>query len=95
MSEAFSLDIESGEAIWSHKGLGTGSLMMADGKLIILGEKGTLAIAEASPDGYKVLQEAQILTKKCWTVPVLWNGKVYARNAPGELVCVDVKAADG
>lgn len=89
------LDIESGEETWSHKGLGTGSLMMADGKLIILGEKGTLAIAEASPDGYKVLQEAQILTGKCWTVPVLWNGKVYARNAPGELVCVDVKAAGG
>ena len=69
--------------------------MLADGKLIILGEKGTLVIAEASSDAYKVLREAQILTGKCWTVPVLWDGKIYARNAPGDLVCVDVKSAGG
>ena len=49
-----------------------------------------LAIAEASPDGYKELASAQILSGKCWTVPVLANGKIYARNAAGHLVCVDV-----
>jgi hypothetical protein len=30
------------------------------------------------------------LTGKCWTVPVLANGRIYARNAAGQLVCVDV-----
>ena len=84
------LDLATGEKKWSQGGMGTGSLMLADGKLIILGEKGKLVIAEATPAGYKELASAEILTGKCWTVPVLANGKIYARNAAGQLVCVDV-----
>jgi len=59
--------------------------------LIILSEKGELVIAQATPKEFKVLRRSQILTGKCWTVPVLCNGKIYARNADGKLVCVDVK----
>ena len=84
------LDLATGEKKWSQGGMGTGSLMLADGKLIILGEKGKLVIAEASPGGFKELASAKILTGKCWTVPVLANGRIYARNAAGQLVCVDV-----
>lgn len=84
------LDLVTGEKKWSQGGMGTGSLMLADGKLIILGEKGKLVIAEASPGGFKELVSAKILTGKCWTVPVLANGRIYARNAVGQLVCVDV-----
>jgi outer membrane protein assembly factor BamB len=84
------IDFKTGQKVWSQGGLGTGSLMIAGGKLIILGEKGKLAIAEASPEGYKELASAQILSGKCWTVPVLANGRIYARNAAGHLVCVDV-----
>jgi outer membrane protein assembly factor BamB len=84
------IDLATGEKKWAQGGMGTGSLMIADGKLIILGEKGKLVIAEASPEGYKELASAEILKGKCWTVPVLSNGKIYARNAAGHLVCVDV-----
>ena len=84
------MDFESGQVKWSRDGMGTGSLMSADGKLIILGEKGKLVIAEASPDQYKEVASAQILSGKCWTVPVLADGRIYARNAAGRLVCIDV-----
>ena len=86
------LDFKTGQVKWAQKGFGKGSLMLADGKLIILSEKGKLAIAEASPTGYKELASAQVLPKKkCWTVPVLANGRIYARNNPGgQLVCLDV-----
>ena len=80
-----------GKIQWSHGGLGTGSLMMAGDKLIVLGEYGKLVIAEASPDDYKELASAQILEGKCWTMPVLANGRIYARNAEGRLVCLDVR----
>jgi len=70
----------------------TGSLCLADGKLIILSERGKLVIAEASPKGFEELASAQILQGKCWTVPVLANGRIYARNADGQLVCVDVRS---
>jgi len=89
------LDFKTGQLQWGQRGFGKGSLMLADGKLIILSDKGKLAIAEASPTGYKELSSAQILTGKCWTVPVLANGRIYARNNPdGRLVCLDVSGKD-
>ena len=63
---------------------------IADGKLIVMAEKGKLVIAEAVPDGYKAISEASILSPRCWTVPVLANGRIYVRNAKGDLVCLDV-----
>jgi len=86
------LDFKTGQVKWAQKGFGKGSLMLAGGKLVILSDKGKLAIAEASPAEYRELASAQILPKKkCWTVPVLANGRIYARNNPdGQLVCLDV-----
>lgn len=84
------LDFKTGEVKWTEGSIGKGSLMAADGKLIILSDKGKLIIAEASPDGFKKLAEAQILQGKCWTVPVLSGGKIFARSAKGDVVCVDV-----
>ena len=88
------LNYETGDVKWSQSGMGTGSLMLADGKLIILSERGKLVTAPASPEGFKELSSAQILTGKCWTVPALANGRIYARNAVGDLVCVDVSSKD-
>ncbi|MBA7659198.1 Outer membrane protein assembly factor BamB [subsurface metagenome] len=84
------LDFGTGQTKWSQARLGKGSLMIADGRLIILSERGKLVIAEASPEKFEELASSQILKGKCWTVPVLANGRIYARNADGRLVCVDV-----
>ena len=91
-SELKCLDLKTGGVKWSEKSLGKGSLVAADGKLIILGEKGQLVIVEPSSDAFKPLARAQVLGGKCWTAPVLANGKIYCRNAKGDLVCVDVSA---
>lgn len=87
------LDAKSGTVKWQYKGLGLGSLMAADGKLIVLSERGELVIAEASPKSFRPIARAQVLGGKCWTPPVLANGRIYCRNAQGALVCVDVKGA--
>ena len=86
------IDLATGQVKWAQGGMGTGSLMLADGKLVILSERGKLVIAEASPEKFTELASAQILNGKCWTVPVLANGRVYARNAAGDLVCVDIRS---
>jgi outer membrane protein assembly factor BamB len=84
------LDFNTGEVKWSQSGLGKGTLMAADGKLIVLAEKGELVIAAADPTAFKPLTRWQVLGGKCWTAPVLSNGRIYCRNARGDLVCVDV-----
>jgi hypothetical protein len=87
------IGLEKGDTKWSE-GLGRGTVAMADGKLIVLPERGELIIAEASTAGFKKLSFGRILRNKCWTVPVLANGKIYARDAGkkgvGDLVCVTV-----
>ena len=82
------MNYETGEVAWKKTGLGCGSLMIADGKLVILSDDGELVIAESTPEEFKELARAKILSGRCWTVPVLLNGHVYARNARGDLVAV-------
>jgi len=65
----------TGNIIWTQGGFGNGSVTLADGKLIILSQGGELCIAEASPTGYQEIVRTRILTGKCWSVPVLANGK--------------------
>ena len=64
--------------------------MLADGKLIVLNDKGELAVADVSPEGFKPISRTQALGGKCWTTPVLANGRIYCRNAAGDVVCLDV-----
>ncbi len=81
---------QTGKVKWEEPSIEFGSLMAADGKLIVLSEKGELTIAPASPRRFQALARAQVLGGKCWTVPVLSNGRIYCRNAQGDLVCLDV-----
>jgi outer membrane protein assembly factor BamB len=88
------LDFKDGSIKWSDGSLGMGALMMsANGRMIIISDKGELVIAKANPEKFDVISRAQILPKsKCWTTPILSNGKIYARNANGDMVCVDVSS---
>lgn len=84
------VELATGELKWRQEGFGLGSLLIAAGKLIVLSDKGELAVAPASPTGFKPLAQAQVLGGKCWTVPVLARGRLYCRNAAGHLVCLDL-----
>lgn len=90
LKELRCLDFGTGEIKWRHEGFGLGALCGADGKLLILGDRGQLAVADPSAESFKPLAQAQVMGGKCWTVPVLANGKIYCRNAEGTLICLDV-----
>jgi outer membrane protein assembly factor BamB len=85
------LEWRSGKLKWRQDGLGLGTVTAAANKLIILSEKGELVIADANPNAFAPISRAQILGGKCWTIPVLANGLLYARNWKGDLVCVDLR----
>lgn len=84
------VEFATGIVKWREEGLGKGSLMIADGKLVVLGENGQLAVAPATAAGFKPLAKARVLDKRCWVVPVLANGRIYAKNNEGDMVCLDV-----
>jgi outer membrane protein assembly factor BamB len=91
-SELRCLAFDTGQVKWKYPQFGKGSLVLADAKLVGLSEKGELIIAEATPDAFKPISRAQVLTGKCWTAPVLSNGHIYCRNARGDVVCLDVSS---
>ncbi len=96
-TEFVCLELATGKEQWRVPpavGLGCGSVMAtADGTLLILSERGELLTAPATTAGFKTTARHQVLGGRCWTVPVLAHGRIYCRNARGDLVCV--KAGDG
>ena len=86
------IEAGSGAEQWATRGFEKGSLLLADGHLIILGEKGRLALVEVSSAEYREKASAQVLEGRCWTVPTLAGGKLYVRNEK-ELVCLEVGGA--
>jgi outer membrane protein assembly factor BamB len=84
------LDAETGEVSWQARGYGKGSLIYADGHLIVLSDDGRLAIVEANPQAHVEVGSAQILSGRCWTAPSLANGRLYLRNLE-EIVSLDIE----
>jgi len=79
-------DLRDGAIVWAERSFAPyGTLMIADGKLIVLDEKGDLMIADATPGGYHELARATVLSSRCWVMPVLANGRIYAKSNRGEL----------
>ncbi len=91
-SELQCLDWNTGKLKWANPQFGKGTILLADGKLIGMTDKGELLVAQPDPGEFKVISRAQVLGGKCWTVPTLANGRLYCRNAKGDIVCLDVRA---
>ena len=82
----------SGTEKWAYPEAGCGSVTVAGDQLVVLSDAGELAIGKISPAGFKPGAKAQVLSGRCWTVPVVANGQLYARNAEGAMVFVNVAA---
>lgn len=84
------MNFRTGQIAWKKKDFKKGSVLIADGKLIILGESGTLALAVASPESYQEISSFQFSRNKCWTVPVLAEGRLYVRDEE-KSICYDLR----
>lgn len=83
-----------GETLWARRGLGKGTLALADDLLFVLGDRGVLTVGEWSREGFREAGRAEILTGKSLTAPTVAQGKLFARNHQ-ELVCVDLSTKAG
>lgn len=96
------LEAATGKVLWQHAYPGPhrfrhdgpcATPTVADGRVFAHGRGGELVVAPASPEGFRPLARAKALSGPCWTVPVLCEGRLYCRNHPGRLVCLDVSPA--
>ncbi len=84
------VDFMTGEQAWEQKRVKHGTVTLADGFLYLLTEEGELRIGKASPEGFRPTTTASVLSGRCWTVPVLHRGRIYARNFD-RIVCFDLR----
>jgi len=83
------VDLATGRAAWREESFGYGSLVVADGKLVILRNDGTVVLARASPDGYRELARHRVLGVGCRAQPALAGGRLYIRD-DSRLVSLDL-----
>ena len=90
-TELLCTELKTGKTVWSEEGYGSGGLMAAGNDVIVF-DKGTLTIFDASPEAFKLRLRQTVMKGKCWTSPVLSNQRIYCRNATGTLTCLLLRA---
>jgi outer membrane protein assembly factor BamB len=85
------VEFQTGKVRWSQERFGAGTVTIAGSRLLILRENGELLLAPATPDAFRPLARAQILTSTVRAYPAIADGILYARN-DNTLVAVDLRA---
>ncbi len=85
------IDLRQGTDVWDGRGLGKGSLVLVDKHLVGLTETGTLFLAEANPEEFKLIdkKDGVLRSHDCWAAPVVADGKLYLRDN-SRIVCFAV-----
>lgn len=84
------VDAKTGKEMWKKRGFGKGTVLLADGHLIVLADNGQLVLAKATAEAFTQVADAgKVVTGRCWTVPTLVDGKLYVRSLK-EAACLDV-----
>jgi outer membrane protein assembly factor BamB len=84
------IDRQTGEAIpWPF--FGRGSMILADGKFIVLGERGTLALVKINPEQFEEISRTSYseIHYPAWAAPVLSRGRLSLRSED-HVVCLDL-----
>jgi outer membrane protein assembly factor BamB len=84
------VDFKTGKVRWTKEGFGCGSMILADGKLIILSEAGELVLVEPSPAAYREKARSAVLNGPCRAPIALANGRLYLRDHK-KLICLTLK----
>ncbi|HET9316759.1 MAG TPA: PQQ-binding-like beta-propeller repeat protein [Vicinamibacteria bacterium] len=74
------MNVRTGELAWQERGLAKATAVLADGKLVLLDEEGTLALASATPQRLTILSKASVFQGRSWTAPTLAGTRLFLRD---------------
>jgi outer membrane protein assembly factor BamB len=87
------LEWAKGRSTYAERGVGKGSLTIADGMLYMLSEKGQVGLAVAEPAGLRLVGKFSLPTAGedfVWAHPVVCGGRLYVRHGD-RLYAYDVR----
>jgi len=89
------LELKTGKEAWAGASVpGKGTVLYADGHLIIRNEKGAVSLVEATPKEYKEVgrfSSERVGGEQGWAHPVVFGKKLYIRDWDA-LTCYDLQA---
>ena len=74
------MNVRTGEVLWQQRGLAKATAVLADGKLVLLDEEGTLALATVTPQTLTIHSKAPVFQGRSWTAPTLAGTRLYLRD---------------
>jgi outer membrane protein assembly factor BamB len=84
------VELASGKVRWSVDQFRAGSITLAGERLLVVRESGEVVLAEATPDAFRPISQARVLSATVRALPALSDGFVYLRN-DDTLVCLDLR----
>ena len=85
------LDVTDGSVCWESDKPGHATVVITDGKLLMLNDRGEFIMARATPEKYEELARAEIFPGEvCWTAPMICDGRVYLRS-PTKAACLALR----
>jgi len=77
------VSLDGGQKQWRARGYGNGQvLLLADQALVlVLSQKGDVALVQATPDEHKEIGRFHAIDGKTWNHPAVANGKLFVRNS--------------
>ena len=79
------IELSTGDVKWIQRGFGRCSVTLIGDDLIVIGERGRLALVEATPNEFRLITERATtkdfsLEPDCWAAPIVADGKLYVRG---------------
>jgi outer membrane protein assembly factor BamB len=76
------VDLETGERVWKGGRYGNGQLLLLRDQdlLLVVSDRGAVALVKAEPSGYSEVARFQAIEGKTWNHPALVDGVLYVRN---------------
>ena len=84
------VDVATGDLKWKGGRYGFGQLLLADGYLVVLTERGELALVRATPESHQEVALVPAIDGKTWNHPALVDGRLLVRNAR-EMAAFDLR----
>jgi hypothetical protein len=81
------VEVATGKVVWEKPGFGAGNVILAGNRVLALADDGQLILVEANPKEYQEVARAKVVSGKCWSTPIVSNGRIYLRSTK-EAVCL-------
>ena len=84
------LDVRTGQVKWTQRDVVKASVVLVDGRFVMLNENGELLLASPAETGLTIHSAAEVLGKPAWTPPSLAGKTLYLRDRL-HVIAVDLR----